>query len=183
MNATALFLIVLLVLVPLFMYGRGPLLAWRRYRGVRLVTCPETRKPAAVSVDMGHAALTALIDDRVELRLASCSRWAERERCRQPCLAEVQTSGPDGTVRAMAERWYTARTCAGCGRAIAKAGSTHHEPALLGPDGVTVEWSDIQPEQLPEMFATHKPVCWNCHMAASFIRSHPEIVAGRQRLR
>ena len=34
-------------------------------------------------------------------------------------------------------------------------------------------------EQLPEIFATHQPVCWNCHIAESFRRLHPELVTDR----
>ena len=30
-----------------------------RYRGKRVITCPETRKPAAIEVDAGHAALSS----------------------------------------------------------------------------------------------------------------------------
>jgi hypothetical protein len=171
--------LVLLAVVVVLVYAREPVEAWRRYRGTRLVTCPETRQPAAVSVDVPHAALTALVDDKAGLRLASCSRWEERGPCREPCLAEVQTSGAAGTVRALAERWFASRACAYCGKPIADVTAAHHEPALRRQDGSTVQWPDVPQEQLPAMFATHAPVCWNCHLAESFIRDHPEMVTGR----
>ena len=33
--------------------------AYLKYRGMRVITCPETRTPAAIEVDATHAALTA----------------------------------------------------------------------------------------------------------------------------
>ena len=173
--------LVLLFAVCVLVYARGPIMAWRRYRGVRLVTCPETRKPAAVSVDVGHAAVTALVDDRADLRLEECSRWAERGPCRQPCLTQIH-AGPEGTVLELVERWYAAHPCSYCGKPITTATSAQHPPALRGPDGVTIEWSDLKPERLPDLFDTHQPVCWNCHVAESFMRSHPDLVVERPRV-
>src|ERR1041384_6164530 len=45
-----------------------------RYRGSRLVTCPETKKPAIVEVDALHASLTATVR-LPDIRLENCSRW------------------------------------------------------------------------------------------------------------
>ena len=69
-----------------------------RYRGKRVITCPETRKPAAIQVDAGHAALTAAVS-HPDLRLKSCSRWPEREDCGQECLLQVELSPEDCLVR------------------------------------------------------------------------------------
>ena len=51
--------------------------AWFRYRGNRVILCPENRTPAGVRVDARHAAATALAS-APQLRLDSCSRWPER---------------------------------------------------------------------------------------------------------
>src|SRR5215813_5188483 len=56
--------------------------AHRRFRGTRLVTCPEAKQSAAVEVDAMHAAVTAAVDG-IELRLRACSRWPERLDCGQ----------------------------------------------------------------------------------------------------
>src|SRR5262249_13412123 len=50
--------------------------AWRRWRGTRVITCPENRKPAAVDLDLGFAVSGAVLG-RPELRLRDCSRWPE----------------------------------------------------------------------------------------------------------
>jgi hypothetical protein len=78
--------------------------------------------------------------------------------------------------------WYEGHSCAYCGKPITAPTSTHHPPALRGPDGITVEWSELKPERLPDLFRTHQPVCWNCHLAESFIRTHPELVVERPRV-
>jgi hypothetical protein len=181
MNTPAMVLVILFATVAIFVYARDPVRAWRRYRGVRIVMCPETQRPAAVSVDTGHAALTALVEHQAKVRLAACSRWPERGRCSEPCLADVQAAGPDGTVRAVVEEWYATQRCGYCGKPITDAGAAHHQPALRGSDGITVQWSDVPPEQLPDLFHTHQPVCWNCHIAETFRRLHPELVVERLR--
>ena len=52
--------------------------------------------------------------------------------------------------------------------------------ALLDPDHRTIEWRQLRPEQLPDVFSTHRPVCWNCHVAETFRRLHPELVVDRE---
>jgi hypothetical protein len=79
--------------------------AWLEMRGTRLVTCPETRAPAAVEVDLGHLARTSAAGLR-ELRLRDCSRWPERRRCGQACLIEVEEAPHGCLVRDLLRRWY-----------------------------------------------------------------------------
>src|ERR1035437_6990811 len=49
-------------------------LAWWKYRGQRVIVCPENQLPAGVVVDARHAAASSLLG-APELRLAACSRW------------------------------------------------------------------------------------------------------------
>jgi len=54
-------------------------------RGSRIVTCPETKKPAAVEVAVGAMSSGGYrVLDR--LRLDNCSRWPLRQDCGQECL-------------------------------------------------------------------------------------------------
>ena len=62
----------ILILLAVSVYLWSPVQAWRRYRGVRLVTCPETGRLEAVSINLGLAAFTALTDERPSVHLASC---------------------------------------------------------------------------------------------------------------
>ncbi len=73
-----------LTIVALLIVWRS-VLAYFKFRGVRVVTCPETAKSAAVEVAAKHAALRRVIG-KLNLQLKSCSRWPERQGCEQECL-------------------------------------------------------------------------------------------------
>lgn len=153
--------------------------AWRRWRGVRLVTCPETSRAAAVTVDTVHAATTAFLEGSPDIRLSGCSRWAVRGPCRQPCLPSLTRAGDAATVDALMTKWYSGQTCALCGRSVGPVTSHARTPALAGPDGLTVEWRALQPERLVDLFGTHRAVCWDCHLAESFRRLNPDLYVDR----
>ncbi len=168
-----------LVLIGLFYFGlRNVLKAWLKYRGTRVITCPENQNPAAVHVDARYAAMTAGMDQPV-LRLDSCSRWPERAGCGQECLKQIQDAPEDCLVRNILGRWYAGKTCVYCEKALGEIEWAEHQPALRAPDGHTYEWSDIAPEALPAVLLTHQPVCWRCHVAMTFRREHPELVVDR----
>ena len=65
--------------------------AFSRYRGRRMVTCPETNRSAAVQLDAGHAAFTTATGGR-DLRVQKCGRWPEHAKCDQGCLAQIETA-------------------------------------------------------------------------------------------
>ena len=67
--------------------------AFRRYRGVKCIHCPETGGWADVHLDTRHAMLTAL-GGRPTLRVARCSRWPERRACGQDCLRKPKNQLP-----------------------------------------------------------------------------------------
>jgi hypothetical protein len=149
--------------------------SFRKLRGPRVVACPETGETVAVEVAAMKAALGSVAGE-AELRLASCTRWPERQACGQECLAEI-ASAPDGClVRDRVTAWYADKRCSLCGRAIGEVHWYDRKPALLAPDLTTVEWSAVAPEKVPEVLATHKPLCWNCLVAESFLRQHPDRV-------
>lgn len=144
-----------------------------RHRGKSLVTCPETRDPATVHVDASKAALAAMKGGRTSLHLDRCSRWPERENCGQQCLSQIENDPQGCHVWNIAQEWFRDRSCAYCHRPIEQIHWHDHRPALLSPDNKTVQWSDVPPEKLPELFETHLPVCWSCHIAETFRREHP----------
>jgi hypothetical protein len=150
---------------------------WQRYRGDRVVTCPETGHPAAVRIDAAHAAITTAAKGAADVRLAACSRWSSRGRCDELCLYEASDAG--STVAAMASRWYADTRCVFCRQPITDEPFVAHHPALVGPDGTTREWVDVEPEGLPDALRTGKPVCWNCHAAETFRRQYPSLVTDR----
>ena len=167
-----------LVLGALYTVVRSGLAAFMKYRGKRVVVCPETRKYVAVEVDARHAATTAATG-RPELVLHSCTRWPERADCDQACISQIERAPEDCLVRTMLEGWYAGKSCHFCGCAFGEISWADHKPALLSPDHLIVEWKDVPPERVPEALKTHSPVCWDCAIAETFRMEHPELVTER----
>jgi hypothetical protein len=167
-----------LIVVSLIPVAWSTLRAYLKFRGTRVITCPETGCPAAVEVDERHAASSTFLNE-TELRLASCSRWPEREGCGQECLAQIEAAPEGCLVRTMLIAWYRGSTCAFCQKEIPEIHWSDHKPAILTPDGRTIEWAEVRPENLPGVFATHRRVCWNCHIAQSFRARFPGLAVER----
>jgi len=169
---------VLVGLGVLFVFGRKVVGAWLRYRDTRVVVCPENREAVAVEVDASHAAWSAS-QGRPELRLEDCTRWPEKAGCGQECLSQIESSPEACRVRTILTSWYQAKPCAFCGKTFGEIHWHDHKPALLAPDGSLVDWGAFRPEQVIDVLESHKPVCWDCHLAESFRRDHPELVTER----
>jgi len=152
--------------------------AYFTFRGKRLVTCPETHKAAAVDVAAREAALGAFFNEPT-LRLVECSRWPERQNCGQECLQQIEIDPDNCLVWNIVAKWYAGKSCVFCHKPIGPLHRLDHAPALLDAEAKTAEWRQVRPEQLPEVLATYRPVCWNCHVTQTFRRLHPELVTDR----
>ena len=152
--------------------------SWWKYRGDRVITCPENRRPAGVQVDAGHAAISSL-GRPPELRLSDCSRWPERAGCGQMCLAQIEAQPEECLVRHILAAWYAGKTCACCRRPFGEISWAGAKPALVRADETYVEWSEVPPEQLSETLATGLPVCFACYMANELVREHPDLAVDR----
>jgi hypothetical protein len=173
-------LAVVALAVGLFVFRAIPgIRAYFQFRGKRLVTCPETHKAEAVDIAAGEAAVGAFLSEPT-LRLVECSRWPERQDCGQDCLQQVEIDPANCLVWNIVSKWYEGKSCVFCHKKFSPLHHLDHAPALLGPDHKTVEWKELRPEQLPEIMETHHPVCWNCHIAETFRRTHPELVVNRE---
>jgi hypothetical protein len=181
MPVTLLISIAILALaVGLFVFRAIPgVRAYFDYRGKRLITCPETHKPEAVDIAATEAALGAFLSEPA-LRLHLCSRWPERQNCGQECLKQIEADPENCLVWNIVSKWYEGKRCVICRKPIGALHRLDHAPALLTTEGRTVEWSKVKPQDLPEVFATYRPVCWNCHIAENFRRVHPELVVDRE---
>ncbi|MEW6206919.1 MAG: hypothetical protein AB1631_01030 [Acidobacteriota bacterium] len=172
-------IVLILILAPLAYFVPRIVGNWLKYRGTRVVTCPETHRPVAVEVDSLHAGLTALAGEP-DLRLRDCTRWPERRNCGQECLLEIELAPEDCLARNILTNWYAGKKCVYCGKPFDEINWAAHKPALMGADRKTLEWSDIPPETIPDVLKTHLPVCWNCHVAETFRREHPDMVVDRE---
>jgi hypothetical protein len=170
---------VLVLLIGTLVFGITlALRAYLRYRGERLVTCPETHKPAAVRVDVAKVASTLLIGKQ-EIRLDHCSRWPEKRNCGQECLSQVNADPQHCLVWNIVAEWYKGKSCAYCQKPFGEIHWHERHPAVLSPERIAKQWNEIPAEQLPGVFATHLPVCWNCYIAETFRRQNGEKVLDR----
>jgi len=168
----------LVALVAVAMSLRRATSTYVKFRGERIVTCPETHQPAAIRVTAGKAALEAAVG-REELNVCACSRWPEKQDCPQDCLAQVKEAPEACRVWTIMNRWYQGQTCAFCHQPFTQVHWHDHPPGLVDVDGKTMQWNEVPAEHLQETMHTHLPVCWNCHVAETFRRQHPELVTDR----
>ena len=131
-------------------------------RETRLITCPENHQTAAVNPAWSTS-----------LRLSACSRWPEKAGCDQACLSQIETSPQECLLSTVVRKWYEGKTCTLCHRAIEYPGG------VISPEGVAREWNEFSPEQLPRIFATHQPLCWNCNNVVELIETRPDLVTPR----
>jgi hypothetical protein len=181
MTATVLTILiaVLMLGVALFVFRAVPSVrAYFKFRGTRLVTCPETHTPEAVNVAAVEAAAGAFVNEPT-LRLNECSRWPEKENCGQDCLSQIEADPQNCLVWNVVGKWYEGKNCVFCRKPIGPLHQLDHAPALLGPDFRTTEWNGFRPEKLSSIFASHQPVCWNCHVTETFRRERPDLVTDR----
>jgi hypothetical protein len=150
---------------------------WRRLSGARLVTCPATGRSAAVRIDAKHAAVSTLVAANPESRIADCSLWATCGLCDRGCMREALTR--ESALRNVLDHWYAQRKCVYCGKLIGTAQSSGHHAALLTPQGLTHEWSEVPANRMVDSLKTDRPVCWNCHVAETFRREYPDMVTDR----
>ena len=61
-----------------------------KFRGTRMVTCPETKEPAQVEVDARSMGMQAVLSEP-SLRVRECSQWPIRRGCGQDCLRQIES--------------------------------------------------------------------------------------------
>ena len=146
-----------------------------RLRGTRVVSCPETNDAVAVEIDAGRAALTGAFG-KAQFDLTGCTRWPERRDCGRECLAQIEEAPMDCLVRTKLAAWYADKSCAMCGKPFGAVDWVAHRPALMKSAGALLQWQDVKAEELSDVVASHRPVCWDCYVAETFRREHPELV-------
>ena len=161
-----------------FVAAREAVKAYVKYRGLRVVTCPETHQPVGVKVDASHAALTAISSD-LDLRLTACTRWPERQDCDQACIREIAADPEACLYWTKMINWYEGKSCAYCGKTFGRLNWSDHKPALLDGEDKLHEWAEVPPERLEATLPTQQPVCWNCFIAESFRTLYPERIVDR----
>ena len=179
MNTAVGSLIVVVVVAAAFWFGIRQLVrSISKYRGPRIVTCPETKKSAIVEVDSVHALLTSTVG-LPDVRLQDCSRWPIMEQCGQECLMDLDVAPEQCLISGVLMRWYRNRKCVFCQKTFPELQWMDHRPALLSPEGTLLSWRKVDPAQFQNVLETHSPVCWDCYIAQTFRREHPDLVVFR----
>jgi len=178
MNTAAYFIVTVILATALYFGIRWLVRACSKYRGARVVACPETGRPAVAEIDALHASLTSIVG-LPDIRLESCSRWPLKNQCGQECLASLDVAPGQCLVSGVLMRWYRGKTCCYCGKPFEELHWVDHKPALQSPEGGLVPWHEVSIENLSMVLETHLPVCWNCYIAQSFRRNHPDMVVFR----
>ena len=96
------------------------------------------------------------------------ARWGQIESAPEACL-----------VRNILADWYHGKSCALCRRDFHAIHWHDHKPGLVPPNGDIPSWDAFRPEQVVDVLATHRPVCWDCRVAETFRRQHPGLVTDR----
>ncbi len=171
-------ILIAMLTAALFFGLRWLIRSLSRYRGSHIVTCPETGSPTIVEVDALHASLTSTVG-LPDIRLKDCSRWPIRQQCGQECLTELDVAPERCLISGVLMRWYQGRKCVYCSQPFPELHWLDHQPALLSPAGNMFAWNEVVLDKLPEVLATHLPVCWNCYIAQSFRLENPDLVVYR----
>ena len=179
MNTVVGVLIVVVVVAAALWFGIRQLVrSFSKYRGPRIVTCPETKRSAIVEVDSVHALWTSTVG-LPDIRLQDCSRWPIKEQCGQECLMELDVAPEQCLISGVLMRWYRDKKCVFCQKTFPELQWMDHRPALLSPEGTLLSWRKVDPAQFQNVLETHSPVCWDCYIAQTFRREHPDLVVFR----
>ena len=177
-TATGLVIVMALLAAALWFGIRWLVRSSSKYRGTRIVTCPETKRPAIVEVDALHASLTSTVS-LPDIRLQDCTRWPIKEQCGQECLMNLDVAPERCLVSGVLMRWYSDKNCVYCRKTFPELHWVDHRPALLSPDGQLLSWNGVNLDMLRRVLETHSPVCWDCYIAQRFRLDHPDLVVFR----
>jgi len=160
------------------LWVRRPIATYFKYRGKRLITCPENHHAATVKVSAGGAATMSAFGEHL-IELKDCSRWPQKKDCGQECLAQIEASPEGCLITNIIRKWYAGKHCCYCQAPVDPTNWSGHAPALTKPGGRPVLWSSFKSEALPQILASYEPVCWNCYVSEGLRRSYPELVTER----
>ena len=178
MNTVAYVMLAAMLGVILYFGIRRLARTFSKVRGAKTVTCPETGNPTVVKIDAIRATLTSTLGGP-HIRLQDCSRWPHKRECGQECLVNLDVAPADCLVSSVLMRWYNGKACVYCSKQFENLNWVDHRPALRTPKGELVEWRNVSVKSVSDALQTYFPVCWDCYIAQSFRRDHPELVVIR----
>jgi hypothetical protein len=179
MTTTVGSLIAFVITAVAFWFGiRWMIATLSKYRGSRVVTCPEIGRPSVVELDAIHASLTSTVG-LPDVRLEDCWRSPMKKQVGQECLVDLDVAPGKSLVNGVLMRWYRGKHCVYCSKPFPELHWIDHYPALLSPGGKLTSWPEVNQYNLWDVLETHMPVCWNCYIAQKFRLDHPDLVVYR----
>lgn len=133
----------------------------KQNRGRHGIICPETRNPADIELD-GRYAMQTAAHNYEHSRIASCSRWPEKDECDQECLAQVNPS-PENIERLLS-KWCSGKVCGLCDRALRASDWAFSRIGWLDENRKLIELHDIELKNLQQELQDKRPLCWTCHL-------------------
>lgn len=147
---------------------------WRFWGALHPDARLKTKQPATALIDL------ALTDARAGFAPALAHSPSESDDPPSVDLECLEAGHlPEASASAVVKEWARGRTCAMCRGPVTESWFVGHHIALLEPTGMTREWVDVGADRLPLALATSLPLCWNCHVAATFRRTRPDLVTDR----
>jgi hypothetical protein len=75
-----------------------------RFRGARLVTCPDTHQVAGVELAARSMCIQAILVQPC-LRINRCSRWPMLEGCGEDCLRQIEVRPSEVKIPTLWKAW------------------------------------------------------------------------------
>jgi len=131
---------------------------YERYSGSREVTCPESNRHVAVTLDAVRAAFTGL-SGRPKLRLTGCTLWPERAACVQGCLPQaelpIREAGHESARPAVARKIRHLPIVAAAFAAWCLGVIWHSQYLFRAPWVQAVGLAGLPPRQISRFWAPH----------------------------
>ena len=147
---------------------------WNRRRVEGIVTGQDDMRPRLDHLDVGRAIAHDPSSDG-----GPTEAWPGRAHPGDGDPTPYPPAATDNSPSAQVRQWARGRQCVTCGGPLVESRLAGHHIALLEPSGMTREWVDVAADRLPLALATCLPMCWNCHVAATFRRMRPDLVTDR----
>lgn len=133
-----------------------------RYRGPRVVTCPADGKRVGIEIDAKHAAASAVRGRGEDYKVTKCTSWPDRAGCEEGCTRQLEGHPDETLLREKLIEFYTAHSCALCGRSIRGIPPDRHGPGFLNDQRQKIGWQDLPLQDYPAALGKHAALCATC---------------------
>lgn len=135
-----------------------------RFRGTRLILCPENSRLAAVELASWQISVAGLLGKALP-RVRNCSRWPARAGCDEACVKQIGQAPAATRIETIVTEWCHDQSCRYCGAPLKKVHARRHDPHLIDAELRIFEWKEVPAEQIPQALRSCEAICENCVIA------------------